>query len=243
MEVIILNRKNQKKNQENQLLLKKLLIRLDKFNEELNDNYFPIQLKQIFFNQIIYLIDAELANNLFEFDQYCQCGNGFQIKLTVSQFEERLSKLNIKNLHNFTKIKQASECLAMNKVIINNADDKYHAISDISPELNYLQVLRLLKNFQIDEFDNVEIPKEKIELFENFIKKKLKKNSKTNKKNDDDDVFENDLNIDMNYIIPYQIDYSKIDCDGWEKIAKPMILKSKKQFNFLDKEINKLLND
>ncbi|KAJ6254573.1 myosin-9 [Anaeramoeba flamelloides] len=235
--------KKSKKKSKKAIAFKKILIRLDKFNEELKDNYFPIQLKQIFFNQIIYLIDAELTNDLFKFEQYCQCGNGFQIKLAVSQFEERLSKLNIKNLHNFTKIKQASECLAMNKVIINNKKDKYNAISDISPDLNYIQVLRLLKNFQIDEFDNLEIPQEKIVLFENFIKKKLKKNSKTNNKNDDDNHFENNLNIDLNYIIPYKIDYSKIECDGWEKINKPMILKSKKQFNFLDKDLDELLND
>ncbi|KAJ3451601.1 myosin-5 [Anaeramoeba flamelloides] len=219
-----------------------ILKQLNQLNEELDYNYLSNHIKKMFFNQIIHLMDVELTNGLLEFEQYCQCGNGFQIKLSVTQFEERLRNLNLGKLDNFSKIKQASECLAMNKIIINNKKDKYTAVNEISPELNYPQVLQLIKNFHIDEFDNTKIPKKKIQCFEKFIIKKLKKNHISNTFNEDHHHhFKNDNNLERIFTTPDQINCSEIDCKDWETITKPIILQSKKQLNFLDKDLCQLL--
>ncbi|KAJ6242133.1 nnp-1 protein putative nuclear protein 1 nop52 [Anaeramoeba flamelloides] len=235
-------RKNKKKDKEKKdpsLQIKKIF---ENLIQSINNNYLPKEFIQIFFKQIVYAIDVTLINELFRQKKYCTCGNGFQIKLKITQFEELLNKFrfNKKLSLKLHRIKQASQCLAMNKVLIENSNENYQACSDIAPDLNLTQIQQLLKNLSIDEFDPQIITESQYQKFDDFIAN-YKKNSLKNNNNNNNSNF--NLEFDITYFFNIEINYDKINISNWDRVPVPIILKSKEEFYFLKKSLDEILKN
>ncbi|KAJ3441689.1 transcription initiation factor tfiid subunit [Anaeramoeba flamelloides] len=229
------NKKKKKKEKKDpSLQIKKIF---ENLIQSINNNHLPQEFQSVFFKQIVYAIDVTLINELFRQKKYCTCGNGFQIKLKITQFEELLNRLHFNkkklNLKLF-RVKQASQCLAMNKVLIENSNENYKACSDIAPDLNLVQIQRLLKNISIDEFDPQIITELQYQKFDDFVTSYQKNSLKRNNNY-------LPLEFDITYFFNIEINYNKIGILNWDKVPVPIILKSKEEFYFLKKSLNELL--
>ncbi|KAJ3439240.1 histone-lysine n-methyltransferase ash1 [Anaeramoeba flamelloides] len=236
-------RKNKKKGKEKKdpsLQIKKIL---ENLIQSIRNNNLPKEFIQIFFKQIVYAIDVTLINELLRQKKYCTCGNGFQIKLKITQFEELLNKFrfNKKKVDlKLFRIKQASQCLAMNKVLVENSNENYKACSDIAPDLNLIQVQQLLVNLSIDEFDPQIITEQQYKKLDDFIN-----NYKMNyrKKNNSNTNSNFNLEFDITYFFNVEINYHKINILNWDNVPVPIILKSKEEFYFLKKSLDEILKN
>jgi len=109
-------------------------------------------------DQILQFVDAQVFNALLQRSELYNCGQGFQIKMALSQMDSTLSKLDKKLSSHVNKelnhIKEAANLLSMDKSIMNDEE----VIKTIFSHLNIFQMNHILGRFKPDEFAPEPIP-------------------------------------------------------------------------------------
>ncbi|KAJ3430645.1 hypothetical protein M0812_23660 [Anaeramoeba flamelloides] len=211
-------------------------------------NYLPNEIINMLLMQLIKTIDVILTQELLNNKKYCTCGNALRIKMLISLFEEWFIELGLKeNQFKFVLIKQSSQILAKNKLIITNGDENYKLCKQIAPDLDFAYQLTLIQNIQQDEFDTKPITQLQLNNFKKIIKlqiavNQVNENGENNIKSEKNDVNDDQLEktkipIDYNYLDVSNISFNQINCINWDLVQTPYIIKQKKEFQFLSKRI------
>ncbi|KAL6050050.1 Chromatin assembly factor 1 subunit A [Balamuthia mandrillaris] len=107
---------------------------------------------QQFFCQLFYNTNARIVNTLVDRKELCTCGNGFQIKLGLSQLEEWVSKQGRKLFgvarQYLSHATEAANVLVVDKEMFGDEV----MIASIFPTLSVFQIYHLLDTFQPDQF-------------------------------------------------------------------------------------------
>ncbi len=150
--------------------------------ELLQNSRVPDSIVAQFFTQIFYFIDALLMNALITRKELCTCSNGFQTKLELSDLEAWIQKngtfMNSVKYPTFVllftyhrdelnPIIQAATLLVMDKSALGDKE----VLTNMCPNVNFVQVKRLLENFLPDQlYPDPVSPKVK-EKLENLVSK------------------------------------------------------------------------
>ncbi|PRP81448.1 hypothetical protein PROFUN_10978 [Planoprotostelium fungivorum] len=110
-----------------------------------------------FVKQVFVFIDAQLFNSLIQRPELFTCSAGFQIKMSLSQVEAGIQKLD-KSLTFVSKhlnhIKDAVNFLVMDKSIVNDAE----MAEQIFPHLNVVQLKHMIEAFKPDDLSPEPVP-------------------------------------------------------------------------------------
>ncbi|KAJ3446399.1 RIBOSOMAL RNA-PROCESSING [Anaeramoeba flamelloides] len=225
---------------------------LHNFKSELIQKQIPREIQNLMITEILRVLDLELVNHMLLNGEYCTSGNGFQIKDLLSQLVGWLKKKHIIKTINdkFLKIKQVANCLVMKNSIIEMLKNNSDEYKNICPDLNILQIERILTNFQNDEWDSIPLSQKSFNNLaisvEQIIENKINKQSPSLSSSKTTTTTETSSpqssspfsHFEENQTIqsPSDFDFSSIKTSGWNKAKPSEILKKKSKFGFLFKD-------
>eukprot|EP01119_Soliformovum_irregulare_P009736 TRINITY_DN233_c1_g1_i3.p1 TRINITY_DN233_c1_g1~~TRINITY_DN233_c1_g1_i3.p1 ORF type:complete len:1129 (-),score=594.88 TRINITY_DN233_c1_g1_i3:46-3432(-) len=117
----------------------------------LRKNFIPETIINKFLVQILYFMDAQLFNTLIKRTDLFTANQGFQIKMSISQVEKEISKID-KQLgsaahKNLNFIKETANLFVMDKSIMADTD----TAREIFTNLNVVQIRYILNKYKADD--------------------------------------------------------------------------------------------
>ncbi|KAJ5074139.1 myosin-7 [Anaeramoeba ignava] len=201
---------------------------LDELAALLKENYLPKSIIAKIFTHILHNINSVLLIELMNHREFCHSANGFQVKISLSFLESWVSNVELSELNQeLAPIKQACDCISMNKIIIKDLVNNYSVCNDICPKLSSSQIHKLLSNFIPDEIDPEPLTKFQLQEFENFSSHSIEK-----KKSIETPIIENSdfFGIDRSIV-------------NWDQTPVPILIRKNENLTFLKIPLKELIED
>jgi len=128
---------------------------------------YPV-IRQHFFEDVFYMINAYLFNTLVQKAALCTSGTGFQIKFGLSPLKEWVFSTELPSPARVRDclghVEEAANVLVIDKKLFSNAKD----VAEIFRLLNPVQILHFLSNFQTNEASE-QVPRESLQAMRNLL--------------------------------------------------------------------------
>ncbi|KAJ3435901.1 iq motif ef-hand binding site-related [Anaeramoeba flamelloides] len=162
-------------------------------------------------DQTIYSINTIIFNCFLQKKEMCTIGHSVKIKESLSQIEKYLDTTPFKKSKSqLNPVYNLIDLILMNKVVLKDQENDYFLCTNILNSISLYQIHHILSNFTPDEFDSAKINKNELDTLLKFTQKRFARFSETKK-----------IRMDVNRLIPFEIDFIETDCKNWHLFKLP----------------------